>query len=72
MIVLALLAPSASISDKAKGLGVGIGAIYLNRDITDGLKSVTNRERPYRSNDRSFPSGHASSSFQPVRAGPSG
>jgi membrane-associated phospholipid phosphatase len=60
--VTALLAPSASISDKAKGLGVGIGAIYLNRGITDGLKSVTNRERPDRTNDRSFPSGHASSS----------
>jgi hypothetical protein len=60
--VTALLAPSASIGDKAKGLGVGIGSIYLNRGITDGLKSVTSRQRPDRSNDRSFPSGHASSS----------
>ena len=58
----ALIAPSETIGDKARGLGVGIGTMYLNRGITDGLKSVTNRERPDRTNDRSFPSGHASNS----------
>lgn len=57
--VTALLAPSDRVGDKAKGLAVGAVTLTLEREITSGLKSLTDRERPDGSNERSFPSGHA-------------
>jgi membrane-associated phospholipid phosphatase len=40
--------------------GAALGATRL---VTDGLKNITNEERPDHSNDKSFPSGHTSMSF---------
>jgi len=45
---------------KAKGAAVGLGASVATSSITSGLKSLTARERPNGVDDRSFPSGHAS------------
>lgn len=45
---------------KAKALGVGLAASGLTGLTTDELKESTNRERPDTSDDRSFPSAHAS------------
>ena len=39
------------------------GAVQLNNLATSGLKSVTSRERPDGSDDRSFPSGHSSQAW---------
>ena len=54
----ALIAPSASASDKAKGLAVGIGSRLTAAGLAEGLKALTGRERPNGVNDTSFPSGH--------------
>ena len=45
--------------------GLGRAAVTLGstRLVTDGLKDVVGEERPDHSNDKSFPSGHASMSF---------
>ncbi|NNF52582.1 MAG: phosphatase PAP2 family protein [Gammaproteobacteria bacterium] len=56
----ALAAPSAGLRDKGRGLAVGLGAIALNKAVTEGLKSAAGRERPNRQDNRSMPSGHAS------------
>ena len=48
-------------STKAKLLGAEWITVKTTRGITSGLKSLTQRERPNESNDRSFPSGHATS-----------
>ena len=40
--------------------GAALGATRL---VTDGLKNITNEERPDHSDDKSFPSGHTSMSF---------
>lgn len=48
---------------KAKGLGVELLAIGATSGATLLLKTVTDRTRPDKSDDRSFPSGHASSAF---------
>lgn len=61
-VVTALIAPSDSIADKARGLGVGLLSFALEGAVSEGLKDVTGRERPNGSNDRSFPSGHATNS----------
>lgn len=45
---------------KLQGLGVGAAAWGLTAGTTDVLKGETNRTRPDGSDDRSFPSGHAS------------
>jgi membrane-associated phospholipid phosphatase len=45
---------------KTKGALVGVGALVTTSGITSGLKSLTSRERPNGEDDRSFPSGHAS------------
>lgn len=45
---------------KTKGAVVGVGAFATTSTVTGGLKSVTSRERPNGADDRSFPSGHAS------------
>jgi len=46
---------------KAQGAAVGVGAFVATSWVTSGLKSLTSRERPNGADDRSFPSGHASS-----------
>lgn len=45
---------------KARGALVGVGAVVTTSAVTSGLKSLTSRERPNGADDRSFPSGHAS------------
>jgi len=46
--------------NKTKGLAVGYGAILTTQFATDGLKSLSGRERPDGSGNASFPSGHTS------------
>jgi hypothetical protein len=48
---------------KLKGLGVEYVAIRATYDVTGWLKNDIDRQRPDKSNDYSFPSGHSSSSF---------
>jgi membrane-associated phospholipid phosphatase len=48
---------------KPERLVLEVGAVQINNLLTNGLKSVTGRERPDGSDDRSFPSGHASQAF---------
>jgi len=45
---------------KTRGTLVGVGAFVATSTVTSGLKSLTSRERPNGTDDRSFPSGHAS------------
>jgi membrane-associated phospholipid phosphatase len=45
---------------KARGLAVGFVAIGVTGNVTSFLKDETERTRPDGSNDRSFPSAHAS------------
>ncbi|MDN5870872.1 MAG: phosphatase PAP2 family protein [Nitrococcus sp.] len=61
--VTALIAPSGEhwVVNKLRGLAVGIAAIGATRLLTDAVKSASSRERPNGDDDRSFPSGHASS-----------
>ncbi len=61
-VISALIAPSDSLGDKARGLGVGLLSFALEGAVAEGLKEVTGRERPNGRNDRSFPSGHATNS----------
>jgi len=46
--------------NKSKAMGVGLLAIGLNDGITEGLKSLNDRERPDKTGSDSFPSKHAS------------
>ncbi len=46
--------------NKGKGMGMQALALFATRSITDGLKSVVDRERPDRPADNSFPSLHTS------------
>lgn len=48
---------------KAKGIGVEIFAWQGSELVTQGLKAATDRTRPDKSDNRSFPSGHATSAF---------
>ena len=48
------------VTSKLKGLSVGLGAIFLTKATTSFLKDETNRLRPNKLNNRSFPSGHIS------------
>jgi len=61
-----LLTPSGDGWDgawnKAKGLAIGFTARRINAEITDSIKFSTNRVRPDKSDDFSFPSGHTSNS----------
>ena len=59
-VVTALLAPSDSVSDKVRGLALGAGTMLVDGVVNQGLKDLTQRDRPDGSNDESFPSGHAS------------
>jgi len=45
---------------KVDAVGGTAGLTYV---LTDGMKSLFDRQRPDKSNDRSLPSGHSSSSF---------
>ena len=53
--------PDGARPGPARTLGVGALAAAVNIGATQGLKRATGRERPDASNDRSFPSQHASS-----------
>jgi membrane-associated phospholipid phosphatase len=50
-------------SNKAKGIGVELGAELATAGVTDLLKKGANRTRPNGESDNSFPSGHASNAF---------
>ncbi|MDP6376223.1 MAG: phosphatase PAP2 family protein [Pseudomonadales bacterium] len=56
----ALAAPSEGLGQKVGGIAVGVGTLFVEGRIIEGLKDVTERDRPDDSNDRSMPSGHAS------------
>ena len=61
LMVVALGLPAVQGDWKgAKQAAFSLGATYA---VTTGLKHVVEEERPDRSNDKSFPSGHTSSSF---------
>lgn len=67
-VVTALAAPSGDdpeewIVSKAKGGGVELAAVGLTNGVTSWLKGATDRTRPDKSSDRSFPSAHTSSAF---------
>ena len=59
-VITALVAPSDTAADKAKGLMVGGATMALDGALNKGLKEITGRERPDETNDYSMPSGHAS------------
>jgi len=59
-VLTALLAPSPTLGAKVRGLAVGAGTAVLDGVVNRGIKDLTQRERPDRSNDNSMPSGHAS------------
>jgi PAP2 superfamily protein len=59
-VLTALLAPSETFSDKAKGLAVGASTIVLDGVVATGMKKLIGRDRPSGTNDRSMPSSHAS------------
>jgi len=66
-LVTALATPSGKdpedwASNKAKGLGVELGAELATAGVTSLLKETTNRTRPNGGNN-SFPSGHSSNAF---------
>ncbi len=67
VVLTSLATPSGEDSkewvySKAKGLSVELGAELVTAGVTDGLKSISNRERPS-GGDNSFPSGHSSAAF---------
>jgi membrane-associated phospholipid phosphatase len=59
----AALAPSGDEHlwpNKARGMGMQALTLFATRSVTDGLKSLVDRERPDRPADNSFPSLHTS------------
>jgi len=67
-LVTVLATPSGSEAwpwavDKAKGFAVEWSATFATSALTSELKSLTDRTRPDGSNERSFPSSHASDAF---------
>jgi len=56
----ALTAPSDTTASRARGLGVGVATLVLEQGTVSGIKSLSDRQRPDGSDDRSFPSGHTS------------
>lgn len=67
-VFTALATPSGDIPEewmvsKAKGFGVELAAIGATSSATSWLKDATDRTRPDKSSDRSFPSAHASDAF---------
>ncbi|MBL7187667.1 MAG: phosphatase PAP2 family protein [Phycisphaerae bacterium] len=68
VLITALATPSGDVPDewmvsKFKGLGVELAAMGAARSTTNWLKGATDRTRPDKSSDVSFPSAHASSAF---------
>jgi membrane-associated phospholipid phosphatase len=66
-LVTALATPSGKdpkdwTTNKAKGVGVEVGAELATAGVTSLLKQTTNRTRP-NGGDNSFPSGHSSDAF---------
>lgn len=59
-VVSAIAVPSRSVSDKFKGVAIGLTAGGINDHVTSGLKSAVGRQRPDRPKNNSFPSKHAS------------
>ena len=67
-LATALLTPNGNnlattANGKLKGIGLQIGASVTTGFLTGAIKTVTDRPRPNGSNNRSFPSGHASGAF---------
>lgn len=67
-VITALATPSGDVPEqwmvsKVKGLGVELAAIGVTSGVTDLLKDTTDRTRPDKSSDRSFPSSHTSGAF---------
>lgn len=67
-IVTALATPSGDDPEqwafsKLRGIGVELLAMGVTHSATSRLKDATNRTRPSKSDDRSFPSSHTSSAF---------
>lgn len=67
-IITAITTPSGAVPEqwmvsKTKGFGVELAAAGATSGVTDWIKDATDRTRPDESNDRSFPSGHASGAF---------
>jgi hypothetical protein len=48
------------LTDKAKGLSIGLASVGITSGLTISTKSIVGRTRPSGSNDDSFPSGHES------------
>jgi len=53
------LAPAESTGDRLLGLGVEASAVLIAGGVTEGLKSITRRQRPNGRGRNSLPSGHA-------------
>lgn len=51
---------SGFLRDKGKGFLIGGMALLINWQITEGLKDISERDRPDYEDNESFPSGHAS------------
>ena len=67
-VITALATPSGDtfdewIGSKGKGAAVELLAAGATENVTSWLKDGTNRTRPDKTSDRSFPSGHASEAF---------
>lgn len=63
----ALAAPSESVNDKLRGIGVGVATMLVDGAVSQGLKDVVGRDRPDGSNNQSLPSGHASKTASRAR-----
>ncbi|HUT69132.1 MAG TPA: phosphatase PAP2 family protein [Desulfatiglandales bacterium] len=64
-LLTALSTPSGDegkvwVNNKLKGIGIGLAAMAVSYGTTDALKGATGRTRPEKSDRRSFPSCHAS------------
>ena len=67
-LATALLTPSGTeggqwAGSKARGAGVEVAAYLLTDGLTNGLKDWTDRQRPDKRGDNSFPSAHSSQAF---------
>ena len=59
-VATTLAVPSDSITNRGKGILVDLSTLALETGTVSALKSLSDRERPDGSDDRSFPSGHTS------------
>lgn len=60
LVVSALLAPAENAGDRLRGAASQLGIVAYTGGVTEGLKSLTDRERPNGRGNNSLPSGHAS------------